>query len=227
MRVNGAKSAAGASQQIISLMPVHDVYIEACLGSGAVLRAKKPARRSIGIEADPATLESFRAEYGQAVPGLELVSGDCLDFLQAYPFQGGELVYVDPPYLREKRRSVADLYRKEWTADDHVKLLSVLNGLACPVMISGYASELYKALLPGWRTHEFGVCTRAGKRAVETVWMNFDEAPTHHDLRFLGRDRTDRQRIKRKAQRWVDNLAVMAAPEREFLLAEIRLRWPG
>jgi hypothetical protein len=39
-----------AAPRIINLMPPHDVYLEPFLGGGAVLRAKKPARLSIGVD---------------------------------------------------------------------------------------------------------------------------------------------------------------------------------
>ncbi len=34
-------------------MPPHEVYMESHLGGGAIMRYKRKARRSIGIEIDP------------------------------------------------------------------------------------------------------------------------------------------------------------------------------
>lgn len=48
----GGKNGAGVYQTIINQLPPHDTYIEPFLGSGAVLRMKKPARASIAIDAD-------------------------------------------------------------------------------------------------------------------------------------------------------------------------------
>lgn len=53
----GAKSASGAFQAVIGSMPPHDTYIEAFAGSGAVLRAKPKAGRSIVISGYPSEAE--------------------------------------------------------------------------------------------------------------------------------------------------------------------------
>lgn len=52
MKYLGAKSGSGVYQAIVAQMPPHDTYIETHLGSGAVMRAKPPAARSIGVEID-------------------------------------------------------------------------------------------------------------------------------------------------------------------------------
>jgi DNA adenine methylase len=50
MNYPGGKNGSGTYQRIINLIPPHRVYIETHLGSGAVLRNKKPARRNFGID---------------------------------------------------------------------------------------------------------------------------------------------------------------------------------
>ena len=57
MRYPGGKGKT--YQHIINLMPSHDVYIETHLGSGAVMRHKKPAKKNIGIDADASVLASW------------------------------------------------------------------------------------------------------------------------------------------------------------------------
>lgn len=91
----GAKTASGAYQAIIAAMPPHDTYIETHLGTGAVMKFKAPALRSVGIELDPQTL----AEYEPPYP-LELHHGDCLAYLG-----GGSLGELRRPRLH---RSPAD-----------------------------------------------------------------------------------------------------------------------
>lgn len=41
----GAKSGSGVFQTIINLIPPHDTYIEAFLGTGAVMKRKAPAQK--------------------------------------------------------------------------------------------------------------------------------------------------------------------------------------
>ena len=52
----GSKGASGVAQKIISLMPKHDHYIEAFLGSGVIARTKRPARVNTAIEMDASVL---------------------------------------------------------------------------------------------------------------------------------------------------------------------------
>jgi DNA adenine methylase len=212
----GSKAASGAYQAIIASMPVHDTYIETHLGSGAVMVRKPVAARSIGIDIDEQTLEQFAA-----VPGVELHCGDAVAFLRSFDYQsaGRVLVYADPPYLLETRTS-RHRYRYEYTTQDHYALLSVLVELASlgvSVMVSGYPSVLYDQMLPMWRTREFQVMTRGGVR-TEKLWLSFPASSVHWAT-FAGSTFTERQRIKRKAQRWAENYRALAPAERIAVLA--------
>ena len=90
------------------------------------------------------------------------------------------------------------------------------------ILISGYAGLLYAGLYRHWRRQDFTVMTRGGP-AIESVWMNYPPPEKFHDTRFIGANFTDRQRIKRKAARWVKRLMSMPAAEREAILERIRL----
>ncbi len=58
--------------------------------------------------------------------------------------------------------------------------------------------------------------------------FNFPEPIALHDYRYLGEDFRERERIKRKKQRWVNRLHVMPALERRALLNAITEAWkPG
>ena len=128
-------------------------------------------------------------------------------FLSEYAFEGSELIYSDPPYLRRTRTS-KHRYRFDYEEADHVELLELLKAVRCQVMVSGYRSALYEERLAGWRRVELQVMNHAGVR-TECVWMNF--APDRlHWARYAGKNFTDRQRIKRKAQSWGRRYAARA-----------------
>jgi DNA adenine methylase len=57
----GGKNGAGVYQRIINLMPPHAVYVEPFLGSGAVMRLKRPASLNIGLDLDGGILSSVSA----------------------------------------------------------------------------------------------------------------------------------------------------------------------
>ena len=148
--------------------------------------------------------------------------GDAVDYLSRYPIQGCELVYLDPPYLMETRRSQRPLYQYEYTDADHERLLDCILDLDCYVMISGYWSEMYADRLSGWRTITFASQTRGGTTATEWLWLNYPEPDALHDYRYLGEDYRERERIKRKKTRWVNKLRRMDPLERRSILWAIQ-----
>jgi len=207
----GSKATSGLCQPIIALMPPHDTYIESHLGGGAIMKRKPPAQRSIGIDLDARALERFECDYP-----VERVHGCAHRFLSEYPYRGRELIYSDPPYLHSTRSS-SRRYRFDYRARDHVALLELLKRLPCQVMVSGYPSALYDDLLEGWRSVELQVMNQAGVR-TEKLWLNFSVDRVHW-ARYAGKNFTDRQRIKRKAESWGRRYQGLPRAERVAVLA--------
>jgi len=88
-----------------------------------------------------------------------------------------------------------------------------------PVILSGYPSALYDEQLGDWQPLELQVMNQAGVR-TEKLWLNFIPQRLHW-ARFAGKNFTDRQRIKRKAQSWARRYQAMPAPERLAVLAAL------
>jgi DNA adenine methylase len=65
----GGKNGAGVYQTLINRMPPHTTYIEPFLGSGALMRLKRPARVNIGIDRDPAVIDQWQARIITSVEG--------------------------------------------------------------------------------------------------------------------------------------------------------------
>jgi DNA adenine methylase len=151
----------------------------------------------------------------------EFLNTDALAWLAAYDWRGGEFLYCDPPYVRSTRKQARALYRYEMTDDQHRALLSILLRLPCPVMVSGYYSEMYAQALTGWRVAMFETTTRGGSPATEWVWMNYPAPVALHDYRYLGDGFRERERIKRKKRRWVEKLRKMGTLEKQAILAAI------
>lgn len=209
----GSKAASGLYQNIIAMMPPHDTYIETHLGGGAIMKRKPSATHSIGIDIDPRALSDFDCDYP-----VQLVNTCAHEFLSQHHYTGTELVYCDPPYLKKTRTS-QNRYRFEYTEQDHKALLELITLLPCQVILSGYPSPLYDELLGDWNTIELQVMSRGGPR-TEKVWYNYAIERVHW-IRFAGKNFTDRQRIKRKAQRWQKNYQALPQAERLAILAAI------
>jgi len=215
------------SQWIINQIPPHATYIEAFLGAGAVMRAKRPAQTQYGIEIDQAVIQSY---WGAGIPDLTIICGDALEVIKQLVRQRqidrATFVYCDPPYLMETRSGQRPIYAHEFsTIEQHRQLLNCIRRLPCMVAISGYWSALYELELAGWRASTFQTVKRSGEKAEEWLWMNYGEPLELHDYRYLGDGFRERERIKRKKRRWTARLARMDSLERLCLMeavAELR-----
>jgi DNA adenine methylase len=214
MRYFGGKNLSGLYQWIINEIPLHEIYIEPFAGSAAIARLIRPGARKIVCEMsipDPGIYE-----------GLEIFEGCGIQFLKENNHLCGPrtFIYCDPPYLLETRKS-GKRYKYEWDRKMHEEFLELILSIPAAIMISGYDSGLYNSMLPGWRKEERFCVTRSGALAKECIWMNYNEPALLHDCNYAGQNFTDRQRIKRKADRWVKNLMSMPDPERQRVFTEI------
>ena len=209
----GSKAASGLYQNIIAMMPPHDTYIETHLGGGAVMKRKPPTRNNIGLDLDPQALASFQCDYP-----VQLI-GECAhDYLAKYEFTGRELIFCDPPYL-VKTRSSDRKYHFDYTEQDHIALLELLKSMPCHIILSGYPSALYEEHLGAWNNLELQAMTRGGPR-TEKLWFNF-KLDQLYWARYAGKNFTDRQRIKRKAESWGRRYQALPKAERLAVLATI------
>jgi site-specific DNA-adenine methylase len=229
MTYAGGKAGAGVYQQIINQIPPHEVYIEPFLGGGAVLLAKKRAACSIALDVDAAVVERWSRlnddlVFGPRVPGLTVITGDAISYLQNQRCGPETFVYCDPPYLFDVRSSKGRIYTHEFgDVGQHEKLLAVLKSLPCMVAVSGYWSSLYESSLPateGWRSISFNAKTRAGV-AREWLWMNYPEPVELHDYSYLGQNFREREKITRQKKRWRARLLRMDKLQRYALLSSI------
>lgn len=224
MRYPGGKNQEGITQWIINQMPPHERYIEIFAGSAAVLKAKRAALSSIAVEVDAGPAQDLASHFS-AIPAVEVLNCDAISYLRNLRYGPETLIYLDPPYLGETRRSKEAIYRHEFdTPEQHTRLLQVLKKLKCNVIISGYASSLYSAMLPEWRRVDKQVTLRYGIKAVESLWMNYPEPLELHDYRFLGDTFRERERLKRIKENLKNQVLKMTVLERRAIssmLAEI------
>jgi DNA adenine methylase len=213
----GSKGGAGVFQAIINQIPPHEVWIEAFAGSGQVTRRLRPAPVRIVVDCDAAVIAAWRG-----IPGLAAICADPVSWLGRYPWQGREVVYCDPPYLRAVRSCPRDYYRHEFATEaEHARLVVVLRKIPARVILSGYPSALYSRVLADWRVVTFQAVNRRGRKVTECLWCNFPEPFALHDYRWLGRNFRERERIKRKKARWRSRLLAMPTIERAAILETV------
>ena len=91
------------------------------------------------------------------------------DLIRDYNYPG-VLVYADPPYPPQSRGT--RLYAHEMTDADHVELLDALDAHPGPVLLSGYACDLYDNRLKHWRHETRRAQAEKGQAREEVLWLN-------------------------------------------------------
>lgn len=123
-------------------------------------------------------------------------------------------LFCDPPYVLSER-ATGKIYRHEMSDGDHLRLIGTVTTLRASryqVMICGYPSIIYS--LSDWFSIDHRVPTRGGLQD-ERIWMNYETPRFLHDYRYIGSDRRERERIRRRQKSWQANLNAM--PEQQKL----------
>lgn len=225
---NGGKESDGTFQKIINIMPPHDIYIEPFLGNGAILRHKKPATiASIAIDFDTAVINQWRKL--KSFPGLTLINTDAISWIENFLVPAAiiknlgtqVLIYIDPPYPKETRRNQKDLYKFEFTTNQHYKLINVIRELPAHIIISSYPNQLYNEYLEDWNSFTFQSQTRNGT-ATEKIWYNYPLPEALHDYRYIGNDYREREQIKGIVTRNVSKFNRLPAVQRNAIIHHLK-----
>lgn len=224
----GSKNGSGVKEWIINNIPEYEIFLELFGGSAIITRTLSqmvPEATYDVYEADEGTYNQLvevkareKAAYGIILyDGVNLLKSWTETNRKTLPF-----IYADPPYIKEARRGGRDLYNYEWTIDQHLEFLNFAIQYKGMMMISGYDHHIYNDVLSGWPTKTFRTMTRSGI-AYEKIWMNYE--PENYPLattEFLGKNFTDRQRIKRKVQGYETRLRQMPLHERQAILTRLK-----
>jgi DNA adenine methylase len=99
----------------------------------------------------------------------EIENRDALEVISRHAAEDC-LIYADPPYLHSTRTQ--RMYGQEMTDEDHVLMLKTLLAHPGPVVVSGYANEMYDDLLRGWTIHTVKApkAEKAAER-TEVLWI--------------------------------------------------------
>ncbi len=104
----------------------------------------------------------------------EIENRPAVQLVQEYSHPG-VLIYADPPYLwetRSDRQGGRKMYFCEMTDADHIELLDALDAHPGPVILSGYACDLYDNRLQHWRRETKTAQAEKGQSRTEVLWLN-------------------------------------------------------
>ena len=99
----------------------------------------------------------------------QIENQDAIKLIERYAFPD-ILIYADPPYPLSTR--CEKLYTHEMTDSDHVELLEILDNHPGPVLLSGYACELYDSRLTHWTRKTAKAFAEGGREREEVLWIN-------------------------------------------------------
>lgn len=105
---------------------------------------------------------------------LKPVQLECADWSEIVSNYDGRnvLFYCDPPYDPAVCDSLV-MYRRGFTTEQHVQLLTKLSRVKAAVVLSGYPSELYSRHLRGWRrvVRDYRAPFANGAARQECLWI--------------------------------------------------------
>lgn len=148
------------------------------------------SRRGSTPAADWRNYPTALAAITDRLRGVVIESRDAIDVMVAHDGEN-TLHYVDPPYMlstrtRTHRWPGGGTYRHELSDAQHGELLEHLCVIKGMVVLSGYRSDIYDAMLGGWHRVERAALADGARKRVEQLWLNpaaFDRLD-HHQPSF-------------------------------------------
>ncbi len=103
--------------------------------------------------------------------GVQIENRPALELIKRFNYKN-VLIYCDPPYMLSTRHGKQ--YRMEMEDKEHEALLDALLKNEGYVVISGYDTPLYNAMLKGWEKRQKKAYTQTSSPKQEIIWMNFE-----------------------------------------------------
>ena len=208
----GGQNGSGHYQKLISMIPACTILVEGFLGYSGVIRNLNLLPGVIaGFDMDPEVINLWGIDTPE---NMRLYNADYTR-TEAYKGKKGVFFHYDPPY---RNTSSPKKYRFDLKTDaEYERFLYFVTGdmRGETIMISHWQDDLFdQHLLPaGFHHVPFQTMSRRGM--IENgVYMNYDPAVVPLlDYSYCGKDFTDRQRIKRKVSRTINNIKSFSPEE--------------
>lgn len=147
---------------------------------------------------------------------------DYKDLIEDNVFTSEDFVFADPPYIFSTRSTGKKYYKYEFTIPEHIEFLNYMISLPCKIMITHPEHDLYNKMLLGWRREDLNYMTRNGW-FKDSIWMNYDPGAIELlNYECLGRDFTDRQRIKRQRKNVIQKFKAFDPHIRNAIVKELK-----
>lgn len=217
----GNKSIIPLFTNILGVFPPHKRYVELFAGSAQIAQKKKHVDPTVLVDKNVCAIPQSYLSTNAAV----VVINDCaLKWLRDNNTgMVDTLIYLDPPYLLSTIRSKVALYEHTLSEAEHIELLNLIRKTAAMVVISHYSCSLYDEMLHDWEKKIIKV-SYSGHVMNEAIYYNFPAGGVLHSTTHAGKNKTDRQRIKRKATRWANNFNTLPKYEQQCILERLVIK---
>jgi DNA adenine methylase len=197
----GGKEASGVYQTIINHIRPHKEFYEPFGGNFAISRKIKKGATKIVNDLCKETFEQYLIlKEKKGFEDFEFYNLDYKSLLLNRKLTKEIVIYFDPPYPLDSRKSNRKVYKHEMTDLEHLEFLFFVgqHKSKCDILISTYPNDIYLENLKDWYRVEFYGCDRQGK-TIEWLFLNYnpDEIKELHDFNYFGNDNIERQKIKR------------------------------
>lgn len=214
MNYPGQKNIPGVIHKIVNEIPKHSYYYELFAGSAAIAKALPSAGTVKHLnDLNKTVLDQITIPPGHTVIKTSVRALDIIHNLTTATTD--TFLFLDPPYLHHTRYNNS-LYKFEMSETDHIQLLSAVKLLHCNCMIIHPDCKLYNDALQSWSTVQLKIRYHK-KTSIEKLYMNYSVPTALQTYKFIGTDCWDRQRIKRKAQRFLKKGLHIPFPEATYI----------
>ena len=242
----GGKGSDGTFQTIINQIPKHDLFIETHAGLARItehldningitilndisshtckmLEAKFkeriiPSSLLFDLISPECIKEKFVACHGKVI----IENMDAIDLLEKYkPLLEvmKTVIFSDPPYPLDSRKSNRERYEFEMTDSQHYELIHYLKKVSCFIIICTYPNMIYETEFSSWRNIHYYSNTRKGM-ALEYLFLNFDTPWYLQTIKFYGKDFRERERYKKIKKNLESKLKSIPKPILNHILYE-------
>lgn len=173
------ENAYNQASQDDSLKKAVNFFIRLNMGHGFRTTGEK-----VGWKNDVQGRErAYAAQYWSTAPeriiqaaerlrGVQIEHMPAVELMRRFNYKN-VLLYLDPPYMPGTR--CGKQYKQEmYTVQSHEELLAAALQHKGPVLISGYDSPLYNAMLRGWHKETKTCLCQTSAKRQENLWMNFE-----------------------------------------------------
>lgn len=136
-------------------------------------RSQSYAKKAIALLYNRSEISVCLHKIAQRFLTVQIENRDARYVIDRYGMRDDTLVYFDPPYLAETRVA-KDQYLLEVDSSFHIECAELLYKSQGYVVVSGYASDLYKDLYESkeWQRVDKKARGNTGSQRVESLWLS-------------------------------------------------------